>query len=162
MSGGTKKTADDGEGSSGSPSSAGIFVVLQFTGIIFQFIAADYSEPSWWPVVVFGGGGILLLIYTLVHNRLGNFAIHPMPLASAALITSGPYKFIRHPMYASAILVMTGLVASCFSLGALIGFAIMMAGLAGKMKIEESALLVKFSEYRDYMRKTRRLIPGLF
>jgi protein-S-isoprenylcysteine O-methyltransferase Ste14 len=45
-----------------------------------------------------------LFLWTLFHNRLGNFNIRPTPKSFGVLVTTGPYQQIRHPMYTSVLL----------------------------------------------------------
>ena len=48
--------------------------------------------------------GVLLGLWALSSNRLGNFNIRPVPRAGGTLVQQGPYRWIRHPMYASQAL----------------------------------------------------------
>jgi hypothetical protein len=48
-------------------------------------------------------------LYALAHNRLGILGIYPELPPDAELITSGPYRWVRHPMYTSLMLMMFGI-----------------------------------------------------
>lgn len=49
--------------------------------------------------LILAGASIALAIWTLVHNQPGNFNIRPTPKTWGTLVTTGPYRWIRHPMY---------------------------------------------------------------
>lgn len=46
----------------------------------------------------------MLALWALAANRPGNFNIRPTPRHGGVLITSGPYRWIRHPVYTSVLL----------------------------------------------------------
>ena len=46
----------------------------------------------------------LLGVWTLAWNRPGNFNIRPEPKAGGQLVTGGPYRLMRHPMYTAVLL----------------------------------------------------------
>ena len=61
---------------------------------------------SWWLVLCVAGA--LLGVVVLFYNRPGNFSIYPEVREGAALITKGPYRWMRHPMYTALIMMMIG------------------------------------------------------
>jgi protein-S-isoprenylcysteine O-methyltransferase Ste14 len=78
------------------------------------------------------------------------------------LVTKGPYRFLRHPLYAAEIVSILGVMLQ-FSQpqAAILAFAII-AGQIARMGYEERVLLAAFPEYADYMKRTARLIPGIY
>ena len=77
------------------------------------------------------------------------------------LITSGPFRLIRHPAYTGMLIVDTAII---LGLGTWVGAAVMFAVLLGavlyRIQVEEKALLEKFGDqYRAYMQVTGRLFP---
>ncbi len=79
------------------------------------------------------------------------------------LVTSGPYRFVRHPGYLSELMVMFGIG---LSLSSLVGLALGVASVAlvlYRIGSEEQMLVDEFGdEYRSYMKRTRRLIPSIY
>jgi protein-S-isoprenylcysteine O-methyltransferase Ste14 len=119
-----------------------------------------------WSALKFSALGITLLalgiglgMWTLAFNRIGNFNIRPEPKADATLITRGPYRFIRHPMYA-ALLVFSSGIACWYStwskVACLVGLGVV---LYVKSRVEETALRRAFPEYKAYTQRTWRFIP---
>ena len=78
------------------------------------------------------------------------------------LVTSGPYRYVRHPFYLAFFIAVLGgsiVTANWFLfLTSLIPFAFLVA----RTRIEEDKLVERFGEeYRDYMAKTARFLPRL-
>ena len=79
------------------------------------------------------------------------------------LVTSGIYKYIRHPLYSSLLLLAWGIF---FKLPSLIGSGLVIVTtifLFATAKADESECIQFFgAEYQDYMKQTKRFIPFLF
>ena len=76
-------------------------------------------------------------------------------------MTSGPYHFVRHPIYAAVLLFTWAGVLTHRS-----PVALALAGLATAMVLvrllaEERLVTRRYPEYADYARRTRRLVPYL-
>lgn len=102
--------------------------------------------------------GNYLCIVTLMH--LGR-SISIMSEARR-LVTSGPYSLIRHPLYFAEEVAILGVFLQFRSWTA---FAILAAHFAfqiRRMLNEERVLRESFPEYLDYMKRTSRLIPGVW
>ena len=80
-----------------------------------------------------------------------------------ALQTTGFYAHIRHPSYAGMLLMVLGLALVFRSAIGLVQALATLGITVPRMNREEAFLAEQFGEaYRDYMRRTRRLIPGLY
>ena len=78
------------------------------------------------------------------------------------LVTTGPYRWVRHPMYASAALAIVGnsLVAANWYLFVVGCLALLL--LVIRTRKEEQNLIAKFGDdYRNYMQQTGRFVPRL-
>jgi protein-S-isoprenylcysteine O-methyltransferase Ste14 len=105
---------------------------------------------------------ILLAFWAIVTMQKSKLRILPEPSANATLITNGPYRFIRHPMYTAILLGSVGLLIHQFTrlrLSIAIALAIV---LLVKLIWEEKMLLQKFDGYSGYMKHTKRLLPFIF
>lgn len=81
--------------------------------------------------------------------------------ANAKLVTSGPYRFVRHPLYAVGTLMWIGVSLMAANWLMLLGIAVLLCILPLRMAVEEAALLERFGDdYREYARKTPRLWPA--
>lgn len=86
------------------------------------------------------------------------FSIHAEPVAGSLLLT-GPYHFIRHPMYAFVLLfVWTGILGHLSLITVAIGL-IVTGVIAVRIVTEEQFLRVRFPDYVEYSGKTKRIIP---
>jgi len=107
--------------------------------------------------------GLALRWYSVIH--LGRFFTVDVAIAEDhQLVDSGPYRFIRHPSYAGILLACLGFALSFTNWASL--FAIFIPCLAvilWRVHIEEEALIAALGdEYRNYMRRTKRLIPMVY
>ena len=122
--------------------------------------------PGWWPLAlgltVFAAG--LALRARAVHELGRFFKFTVVVQAGHHVVDSGPYRLIRHPSY-------TGLLAAELGLGIALGSwlsipACLLPPLVGfclRIRHEELVLAQELGEpYRSYMRRTRRLVPGLW
>jgi protein-S-isoprenylcysteine O-methyltransferase Ste14 len=75
------------------------------------------------------------------------------------LVTGGPYRYIRHPLYAAEILAAVALVLARPGLWATLTLVPFIAVQMLRARFEEGLLARIFPEYRPYARRTRRLIP---
>jgi protein-S-isoprenylcysteine O-methyltransferase Ste14 len=103
-------------------------------------------------------GGTLASITVLFY--LGrSFSIFP---EGRGLVTRGPYRFIRHPLYVAEIVSMLGIMLQFKQpWSALIVFVSIVFQFR-RMTYEEDVLARSFADYDAYRRNTARLIPGLY
>lgn len=135
-----------------------LLVSLQFIFITILLIEHRFHTPSNFALLIFlVGCGFGL--YTVRHNPLGNFNITPEIKANASLITTGAYRYIRHPMYFSVLVMILGVVVSKLTLLSLFIYVLLVVTLFLKAQKEEMLWVEQSSEYKNYMQKTKRIIP---
>ena len=79
------------------------------------------------------------------------------------VISTGPYAIVRHPMYASALVLMLGIPLALGSWWGLLAFVLGVPALVWRIFDEERLLKRDLPGYAEYMQRARfRLIPGLF
>jgi len=100
-------------------------------------------------------GAFALGVYGLLYLRR-SLSIIP---EARRLVTRGPYRFIRHPLYAAEILAACALVLARPGLWATLTLVPFIAVQMLRARFEEGLLTRIFPEYRRYAAQTRRLIP---
>jgi protein-S-isoprenylcysteine O-methyltransferase Ste14 len=80
------------------------------------------------------------------------------------IVQTGPYRFIRHPSYAGALLFFTGYGLVSQNVVALLACLLLpAAALVYRIKVEEEAFIRELGKaYKDYRSRTKRLIPGIW
>lgn len=142
-----------------------VFVGLQFFLFLAFIVDVEvYTLPDLLPDFIYGvllalAIGLFVLSILQLNTNLSPF---PSPKTQSELITSGIFKFIRHPIYSSLII---GLVSwslyqhSTYQLGISI---ILIVLFYFKSDYEERLLMQKFENYHSYKQKTGRFFPKLY
>jgi protein-S-isoprenylcysteine O-methyltransferase Ste14 len=79
------------------------------------------------------------------------------------LITSGPYRSVRHPIYSGMTLALVGSALATGAPYGFVGLALILFGFLVRVGQEEALMRETFpGEYDDYSRHTARLIPGVY
>lgn len=138
-----------------------LFVFVQFfclalIGLTGQIFASPIS------LLLIEFLGLFLGIWAVAAMRIGHFNIAPEPLTWSEMVSRGPYRVIRHPMYLALLLTTLPLVISDYSFLRLIFWFILLVNLVFKMSYEEDLLEKKFPDYVHYQKQTSRLLPGIY
>jgi protein-S-isoprenylcysteine O-methyltransferase Ste14 len=144
---------------------SGFLVAAQF--VLIALIASPLDglrltnvvSATGWVIVI---AAMLLAVSAVVAMRIRNLSVLPEPVRNGELVERGPYKTIRHPMYSSVLLACAGLalIHGEWINGALL--LLLVVVLLLKINREESLLTETYPEYRAYMGRSSRLIPGLY
>jgi protein-S-isoprenylcysteine O-methyltransferase Ste14 len=119
--------------------------------------------PPWsqWIGVGLGAAGLILLAW--VHHALGRgWSTNLQVRTKHTLVTSGPYRWARHPMYTALFGFFAGLVlvSASWLVALLVVVAIFV--LYARVGKEEAMMIEQFGdEYRHYMQRTGRFLPRL-
>ena len=106
--------------------------------------------------------GFALGSWALAVNRPGNFNIRPLPREGGQLILTGPYRWVRHPMYSALLLCGVGAVFQSARPGlALTALGLLYAVLRVKAGVEERAMAESHPGYADFTRRVGRFVPRL-
>jgi protein-S-isoprenylcysteine O-methyltransferase Ste14 len=81
---------------------------------------------------------------------------------SRQLVTTGPYRFVRHPLYAAEQIATVGVFMQFASVYTALLLAAHIAFQLRRMQNEELVLTTRFPEYIAYSQATARLIPGIY
>jgi protein-S-isoprenylcysteine O-methyltransferase Ste14 len=103
--------------------------------------------------------GIGVFLYTLLFNKISNFNIIPDIKDNAKLITTGAYKFIRHPMYFAVLITMFAPLTNSLNYINIIVCTILTLTMFLKATKEEKLWHMESVEYKNYMQNTKMIIP---
>ena len=99
-----------------------------------------------------------------IHSLGRYFTIKVMTSADQPVITTGPYRFVRHPAYSGLMLILIGLgvmFGNWIGLAALV--ALPLAGLVYRISVEERALTTALgSAYQAFSASRSRLVPHVW
>ena len=105
------------------------------------------------------GGGIAVWSSRLLGR---GFTPYPKPLPAGKLIGAGPYRVVRHPVYAGGLLFFIG-YSLYASVPALVATGALTGVWARKARVEERYLRERFPEYEQYAERVRfRLVPFVY
>ena len=137
-----------------------ILVILQIITMIYLLL---FNSPFVREIGLFIQIiGIVIGLWGILTMRIGNFNIQP-EVKSTSLVTKGPYRWIRNPMYTAVILFYLPIVVLNFNWMNALVFIVLIAVLLMKIKSEEQFLKERFGEdYLLYKKMTKRLIPFVF
>ena len=127
---------------------------------------------AWSPLVPLGvqvlaallvAGGYGLAVWAMVANPYFSSVARIQDDRAQHVVTTGPYRFVRHPSYAGALLASLALPIMLGALWALIPGLLLVAALVVRTGLEDRMLLDGLAGYQRYARQTRfRLLPGLW
>lgn len=132
-------------------------LLILIVALLYLLISGNLLSTS--PLVIAAQiFAVVLGIWARRSFQSSQFSIHAEP-KDGMLMLKGPYQFIRHPMYAAALLfVWSGILGHLSALTVIVGL-IVTGLIAVRIHTEEQLLLEHFPDYAEYSRRTRRIIP---
>ncbi len=131
-----------------------VLLVLALVGLFYAHSLLGHGPVSIGLQVV----AVLLMIWARVTFGMRSFHYAANP-TEGGLVTTGPYRYMRHPIYAAVLLFLwTGVAVNASPLSVALGLAAT-AMLALRILFEERLVRRRYPEYDDYARRTKRVIP---
>ena len=127
--------------------------------VVFSLISVEHVN-----LLMLSGFALMVLAIWLNYIARRDLAEAWSPTSEAGdkLVTSGIYGRIRHPVYASLTLFLTGTLLVDLNAATLLFFVLFIAALAVRITREEKFLLEKFGEdYAQYARRVPRFLPRI-
>ena len=136
------------------------YVLLLVVCPLEGFLVGGADEGRTLGALAFAGG---VVCYRWGAMTLGD-ALSPFvaPRPGGRLVTAGPYRVVRHPMYLGQLLIAFGAPAL---LGCRWAFAVSFAAalvLFARVALEENALSRAYAEYPSYQARSKRFLPFVF
>jgi len=137
-----------------------LLVFGQFSSLFFIIFSGPILANAVWRWIQLLS--LIVGVWAILVMHIGNFNITPTPVKGGVFRSGGPYRLIRHPMYASLFLFVIPEIISDFSYLRAAGFVVLSFSLFHKMNYEEIQLKKQFVEYDGYMKNTKRIIPFIY
>ncbi len=170
-----KADRETGEKISRSADGSVTMTLIRIGGLILWLSPLVYlADPRWMDWSKLGlpdwarwlGVGLGLLCVMGIYWLFSSIGLGITPTSATrrehALVTSGPYRWVRHPLYTvgSSLFISFGMMADNWFIAGLGILAFV--GMAVRTSKEEANLIEKFGdEYRDYMKRTGAFLPKL-
>jgi protein-S-isoprenylcysteine O-methyltransferase Ste14 len=151
-----------------------VYLLIPLRLLFVAFLISCFVDPAWmgwarlglpdavrWVGVGMAAVGVVL-VWWMFHHLGNNVTPVADPRDDASLVTTGPYRYIRHPLYAFASLCLVGIGVALDNWAFLIfpfgAFTLM----AIRVPREERLLAAKFGDaYHEYQARTGRFLPRL-
>ncbi|WP_033541682.1 methyltransferase family protein [Planococcus sp. CAU13] len=145
-----------------------IFSALAGTIAAAALLGEMRSVPQAEPLLKIAGivlfaAGVFLRYWGIIHLK-AQFTRHVTVRKGDGIVSSGPYRKLRHPLYTALLLIAVGMSLYFQSIAAAaIGGAFVAWTLSKRMNGEEAMLIAEFGEeYREWMKHRARLIPFIY
>jgi len=96
------------------------------------------------------------------HHLGSNWSAHVVVKEGHALIRTGPYRRLRHPIYTGILLAFLGTAVTIGEWRALVAFFLMFLSFGIKSRAEENRMLATFPDYAQYRRESSAIIPFIW
>jgi protein-S-isoprenylcysteine O-methyltransferase Ste14 len=103
----------------------------------------------------------LLMVWARVTFGRRSFHAAANP-TEGGLVTTGPYHYVRHPIYAAILLFFAGAIAAHPSWRTAVLGLVVLGALMVRIVSEERLVSERYPEYAEYSRTTKRLVPGVY
>lgn len=138
-----------------------LFVIIQFTLIIYILYGVSFKNlPVYSVIMLFTA--FVIGISAIMSIGISNVSVWPDIQKNTRLVTRGPYKLIRHPMYTALLLAVAAILISQPTWKLIAAGILLCIDLILKLRYEESKLLTYFPEYHEYKKRSYYLIPYIF
>jgi len=138
-----------------------LLTAVEYLCILMIFITGDLLPLSFIAIVILVLA-IFLGLWSLWTMFIKKFRITNKISSDSRIVAKGPYKFIRHPLYSSLLLILLTIVLNHFTFIRLILWLILLTVVFAKLMYEERSIIKRNTDYLIYKRGTKRLLPFIY
>lgn len=136
-------------------------VIVQFGALIALALTGSIIARN--PVLLaIEIGALALGVWAILTVRIRHVNVIPDVRRGSRLVRKGPYRWIRHPMYAAILLGALALVLDELTPLRLLIYGVLLVDLIVKLTYEERLLAAAFPIYTAYQEVSKRLIPFIY
>ncbi|HEX9135372.1 MAG TPA: isoprenylcysteine carboxylmethyltransferase family protein [Nitrospirota bacterium] len=132
-------------------------MVLALAGLFSTHALLSSSRA----VITVQVAAVALLIWARTTFGIRSFHASAGP-TEGGLVTTGPYAFIRHPIYTAVSLFGWAGILAHWSVRSISLGILLLAGALVRMLCEERLVVERYPQYRQYAARTKRMVPYLF
>jgi protein-S-isoprenylcysteine O-methyltransferase Ste14 len=156
-----------------SPVDKALVALIAIFGPIVVLLTAGFDHRlSWttplpsflpWIALILATAGLLLGTWAMLENRYFSAVVRIQKDRRQTVVSTGPYRFVRHPSYIGGAVTFLCIPFILTSLWALIPAGIIIAGYFVRTANEDRTLLKELDGYSEYARRVRfRWLPGIW
>lgn len=131
-----------------------LVLVAGLMGLIFAHSVIAVGIPAIAVQVL----GLALMVWARLTFRARSFHFAANP-TEGGLVTTGPYRFVRHPIYSAILVAAVPAVLTHLSWQNVVFGTVMLLGIAIRIAAEERLVTERYPEYVEYAKRTKRLVP---
>ena len=137
-----------------------IFVTIQFLAIgLIAFTGTIIPQNIFFRMILIIS--LAFGIWAMIIMKF-KFNIFPELMPGSRLVTSGPYRYVRHPMYTAVLIITLVWLINEFTLLRLAVWVILLTDLIIKFRYEEKILMGKYEDYKEYKKRTKAILPLVY
>jgi len=141
----------------------GFLSFFAVAGLDERFGWSQVSAAWVWPGIALEVLGFVPIYLAIVENPFLETQVRIQTELDHHVITTGPYRVVRHPMYAGLMLLLPGGALILGSAWGLAPLTMLMATFIARTVLEDGALRRELPGYEEYCTRTRyRLVPGVW
>lgn len=129
------------------------------TGSIIDASIVPYVQAFYWLGLALTVGGLAFAVWARLYigrNWSGTVQVKH----DHELVRTGPYRFVRHPIYTGLLTAFLGTGMAINEWRGVVAFVVVLAGLLYRVKLEERWMIETFGDaYAAYRQQTKALIP---
>jgi len=138
-------------------STSGIGLITMIVALVALVVRGSFFGESPIPIAV-QVAAVLLMLWARRTFGWRSFHATASP-TEGGLVTSGPYGFLRHPIYAAALYITwAGVLSHLDPFNVILG-VLAIVGAVMRMLSEEKLLVERYPDYIEYAKRTKRIVP---
>jgi protein-S-isoprenylcysteine O-methyltransferase Ste14 len=138
-----------------------LFVSIQFVCLGYFVFSGSFLRINS-PLIIIQLIGFIILGWAVIMMNPSQWTIFSEPKKLGNLIISGPFRWIRHPMYSGLLLISFSIILHRQTIIDFAVLAVFVLNLILKLAHEEALLSERFSEYKQYKKSTSRIFPWIY